>query len=163
MPKIFISYRRADSAMLSQLLETKLKSFDIESYVDTRNIDGGGPFPNRLRRAIEERDIFVCLLGATTFDSEWVSKEIEHAHTLGKVLIPVFQERYSAPNPIPDDHVYALLQSDGVHFLDIRNLYIDAAIASLAELIRNTSARIEVGVNAIAAYSDIAHLTETDQ
>src|SRR5262245_37245505 len=105
MPKIFISYRRADSAMLSQLLETKLKAFDIEAYVDTRNTDGGGPFPNRLYRAIEDADVFVCLLGATTIESEWVRKEIKHACELGKVLIPVFQERYIASNPVPDEYV----------------------------------------------------------
>ncbi|MEZ4670331.1 MAG: SUMF1/EgtB/PvdO family nonheme iron enzyme [Anaerolineae bacterium] len=138
MPKIFISYRRADSSTLATLLAIMLKDHGVESFVDTRSMDGGGPFPNRLRRAIEDCDVFVCLLGATTLDSEWVRLEIEHANRLNKVLVPVFQERYLAPNPVHNDHILALLQSDGVHILDVRNLYIDAAVASLAQLILNT-------------------------
>src|SRR5690349_19933337 len=136
MPKAFISYRRADSSSLATLLAVRLEQSKIEAFVDTRSIDGGGPFPDRLRRAIEAADVFVCLLGATTLDSEWVREEIRHAHSLGKVLIPVFQERYVAPDPVHHEHVYALLQSDGVHILDVRNLYIDDAIETLAKMIR---------------------------
>ncbi len=139
MPSVFISYRRVDSAALATLIAVQLKDkYAIDAYVDTRNTDGGGPFPDRLRSAIERSDIFVCLLGATTLQSAWVLLEIEHADNLRKIMIPVFQERYVAPSPLPSAHVEALLQSDGVQFLDVRNLYIDQAIAQLAEMIRNS-------------------------
>ncbi len=142
MATAFISYRRVDSAALATLIAVRLKELHrIDAYVDTRNTDGGGPFPDRLRSAIEASEVFVCLLGATTLDSAWVLVEIEHAHNLRKVMIPVFQERYIAPAPIPNDHVEALLQSDGVQFLDVRNLYIDQAIAQLADMIRNSMPR----------------------
>lgn len=137
MPSAFISYRRTDSAALATLIAVRLKELHgIDAYVDTRNTDGGGPFPDRLRGAIERSDVFVCLLGATTLDSAWVQIEIEHAHNLRKTMIPVFQERYIAPMPVPNEHVEAVLQSDGVQFLDVRNLYIDQAIAQLAEMIK---------------------------
>jgi formylglycine-generating enzyme required for sulfatase activity len=138
-PSAFISYRRADGAALATLIAVTLKDkHGIEAFVDTRNTDGGGLFPDRLRRSIEACDVFVCLLGATTLESAWVQEEIEHAHNLRKTMIPVFQERYVAPNPIPNEHIEALLQSDGVHILDVRNIYIDQAIADLAKMIRNT-------------------------
>jgi hypothetical protein len=70
MTKAFISYRRADSAALATLIALSLKEkHGIDAFVDTRNTGGGGPFPDRLRRAIEQSDVFVCILGETTFQS----------------------------------------------------------------------------------------------
>jgi formylglycine-generating enzyme required for sulfatase activity len=139
MTSAFISYRRQDSAALATLIAVRLKDqHGIDAFVDTRNTDGGGPFPERLRRAIEASDVFVCLLGATTLESAWVNEEIEHAHNLRKTMIPVFQERYVAPNPIPNEQVEALLQSDGVQILDVRNIYVDQAINDLAAMIKRT-------------------------
>lgn len=141
MVRIFISYRRKDSAALATLLAKELGRQGIKTFVDTRSIDGGGPFPDRLRRAIAECHVFVCLLGATTLNSDWVREEIKHAHTLNKILIPVFQETYTPPDPIPDEHVYALLQSDGITILDVRNLFVDQSIADLARMIRQSVSR----------------------
>lgn len=143
MPSAFISYRRQPSAMLAQLLARELKVRGVAPYVDTRQTDGGGPFPERLLRAIEASDVFVCLVAESTFDSEWVQREIAHAHAVGKVMIPVFQESY-----VPQDHalgardpVDALLQSDGVHILDVRNVYVDEAINDLAAMIKQSVGR----------------------
>ena len=142
-PRIFISYRRKPSAMLATLLARELKPRGIDAFVDTRRTDGGGPFPDRLLRAIEAADVFVCLLGEDTLDSEWVRREIQHAHNLGKILIPVFQERYAPPaEPAdPDGYVHALLQSDGVHVMDVKNIYVDQAIDTLATMIVNSVPR----------------------
>lgn len=142
MVRAFISYRRADSASLATLIAVTLKNeHDIDAFVDTRNTDGGGPFPDRLRRAIETTDVFVCLLGATTLDSDWVQKEIAHADTHNKTMIPVFQERYVAPDPVPNAPVERLLQSDGIQILDVRNVYVDQAIEELATMIRKSVPR----------------------
>ncbi|MCC6612482.1 MAG: SUMF1/EgtB/PvdO family nonheme iron enzyme [Anaerolineae bacterium] len=139
MARAFISYRRVDSAALATLIAMTLsKQHGIETYVDTRNTDGGGAFPDRLRRAIAESDVFICLLGETSLESAWVLEEIEHAYNLRKTMIPVFQERYSAPKPPPNAHVEALLQSDGVQILDVRNVYVDQAIAAVADMIKKS-------------------------
>ncbi|NWF68415.1 MAG: TIR domain-containing protein [Chloroflexi bacterium] len=135
MADVFISYRRKESSQLADNLVTKLKQRRISVFLDTRNTDGGGPFPPRLLAAIERSRVFVCLLGATTLESDWVQKEIEHAHKHKKVLIPVFQESYQRPaEALPA--VAALLQNDGVHFMDVKNIYIDDAIDALVKLIR---------------------------
>jgi formylglycine-generating enzyme required for sulfatase activity len=139
-PRIFISYRRKPSAMLATLLARELNARGIDAFVDTRRTDGGGPFPDRLLRAIETADLFVCLLGEDTLASDWVQREIEHAHAQGKILIPVFQESYTPPAEAPEvgGAVHALLQSDGVHVMDVKNIYVDQAIDSLATMIHKS-------------------------
>ncbi len=142
MPRAFISYRRLDSAALATLIAVTLKNeYDIDAFVDTRNTDGGGPFPDRLRRAIETSDLFVCLLGATTLDSTWVRNEIEHAAAHHKTMIPIFQEQYNPPESAPTPAVDQLLQSDGIQILDVRNVYVDQAIEDLAKMIRKSVPR----------------------
>jgi len=138
MARVFISYRRADSSSLAYLVSRELELRGIDCFLDTRNIDGGGPFPDRLRHAIDEAQVVLVLLGATTFESEWVREEIKHAHEHGKLLIPIFQERYTTSDPIPDEHVYALLQSDGVHILDVRNIFIEAAFDQLEQMLQHS-------------------------
>jgi hypothetical protein len=134
----FVSYRRKDSAILATLLTRELSLKGIDAFVDTRAVDGAGPFPDRLLRNIEEREVFICLLGEATLDSEWVRREIAHAHTIGKPMIPVFQESYVAKPEAPDQHVAALLQNEGIHILDIRNIYVDEAIQQLSKMIQAT-------------------------
>jgi uncharacterized membrane protein YeaQ/YmgE (transglycosylase-associated protein family) len=135
-PSVFISYRRLPSAMLATLMAKELERQDIRVYVDTRQQDGAGPFPDRLLSAIREQRFFVCLVADSTFDSDWVLKEIEYAHKLNKIMIPVFQESYNpTPNP-PNEHIQALLQYDGVKILDRSNLYVDEAIAHVAKMIK---------------------------
>lgn len=135
MPSAFISYRRQPSAMLATLIARELTARGIGTYLDTRQTDGGGLFPERLLTAIEASDVFVCLVAAGTFESDWVRREIEHAHTLGKVMVPVFQESYTPPIEPLDAHVIALLQHDGVHVMDVRNIYVDEALNDLAQMI----------------------------
>ncbi len=134
--QLFVSYRRLPSAMLATLIATQMQERGIHAFVDTRQTDGGGPFPDRLLRAIEDADVFICLLADTTLESEWVRREIQHAHEQHKLMIPVFQESYARPDPLPNEHVEALLQNDGIHILDQKNLYVDQAMDQLATMAR---------------------------
>ncbi|MBC7813599.1 MAG: TIR domain-containing protein, partial [Burkholderiales bacterium] len=133
-PKVFISYRRKTSAMLATLIASHLQEQGIDPYVDTRE-SGGGPFPDRLLQAIQDSDVFVSLLADDTLESEWVLREIEHAHSLNKPMIPVFQESFVRPDPLPNEHVVALMRYDGVHILDVKNLYVDQAMNTLTQMI----------------------------
>lgn len=134
----FVSYRRKASAMLATFLTRELSLKGIDAFVDTRAVDGAGPFPERLLRNLEERDVFICLLGEDTLESEWVRREIAHAHTIGKPMIPIFQESYVPKPEAPDEHVAALLQNDAIHILDVRNIYVDEAIQQLTRMIQGT-------------------------
>lgn len=138
MPQVFISYRRVPSAMLAQLLAKELKQRGIDVYLDVRQTDGAGPFPERLLRAIDACDVFVCLVANSTFDSEWVRREIEHARSTGKRMIPVFQESYQSLPAYPTASIEAMLGYDGVHVFDVKNVLIDQSIDALARMIKGT-------------------------
>ncbi|MCB9457749.1 MAG: TIR domain-containing protein [Anaerolineaceae bacterium] len=147
-PSAFISYRRIPSATLATLIAKELEKHGIKVFVDTRSVDGGGLFPRRLIEAIHDNDVFVCLVADTTFESDWVREEIAHAHEISKTMIPVFQESWEQLHPkpkAPTEHIKALLDSDGVHMLDIRNVYVDEAIEELAKMIRVTARKTKPG------------------
>jgi serine/threonine-protein kinase len=142
MASVFISYRRRPSAILAQLIVRDLRAAGIDVYLDVERMEGAGDFPTRLLQAIDSADVFVCLVGDTTFESEWVQREIEHAHKTGKPLIPVFQESYD-PIPLekaPTPHIKALLEFDGVQVFDVKNVYVNTAIEALAQMVENTAA-----------------------
>jgi len=141
MAKVFISYQRRPSAILATYLHEKLKHYGIDVYLDTRQVDSGGHFPDRLVGAIEASDVFVCLVADTTFESDWVRREIEHAYNLSKTMIPIFQESYEQPRQMPDRFVESLLQSDGIQILDTKNIYIDESVEQLAHMILRTAPR----------------------
>jgi len=107
-------------------------------FFDTRAIDGAGPFPDRLLHAIEACKVFVCLLADTTLASEWVGIEIAHANSLGKPMIPLFQESYVPPQGPLTPSLAALLQNEGVHILDVKNIYIEQSMDELAAMIKAT-------------------------
>lgn len=106
--------------------------------MDVKRQDGGGAFPEQLKLAIQESRVVVCLLGETSLQSTWVNREIEIAHENGKVMIPVFQEQYTAPKGTPSLAVQQLLQSQGVHFLDVRSLFFEQATTDLIGMIQHT-------------------------
>ena len=141
MASVFISYRRKPSAMLANLIARELRGHDIDVYIDTQRMDTAGDFPTRLSDAIRDSDVFICLVGDTTFESEWVQQEIEIAHRLNRPMIPVFQESYNAQEAEKIDllPVRALLEHDGVLVFDVKNVYIDQSIEFLAQVIENTT------------------------
>src|SRR4030095_7258765 len=142
MATAFVSYRRKPSAILAQLIAKDLKAQGIEVYLDIERMENAGAFPTRLFQAIDASDVFVCLLGDETLESEWVQNEIQHAHEVGKPMIPVFQESYT-PIPldqVPTQHIKTLLEYDGVYIFDVKNVYVPQAVEALARMIENTAA-----------------------
>jgi len=137
-PLVFISYRRVPSAMLATLLAKELQDRGIDVFVDTRNMDGGGSFPNRLRDAIDHSDVFLCLLADTTLESDWVQQEIAHANSKKKILLPIFQESFDPSAAAINNDVQALLDCDAIHIMDIKNIMIDETIEQIADVIKSS-------------------------
>ncbi len=143
MTSIFISYRRQPSAMLATLLARELQARDFEVYVDTQRLDSAGAFPDRLKDGIETSDVFICLVGDTTFESEWVLEEVKTALHYGKPMIPVFQESYQQGAATPNTVFKQLLDYDGILIFDVKNVYIDQSIDVLARMIENTASQLQ--------------------
>lgn len=148
MARVFMSYRRASSAMLAQMIYRELVKRGITVFMDTETMQGIGTFPDMLRHEIRNADIFVCLLAASTLESSWVLEEIKTAHDDGKILIPVIQQDFVEPQQL-EAPVAALLRSNGVTVLDRQNLYVNEALDRLALMItgkekRKQTSRLEI-------------------
>ena len=140
-PRIFISYHRESSAPWANYFARELKQHHgILSFIDTQRRDGAVRFPVRLQSAIEQCDVFVCLLTSSTLDSPWVKDEIKYAHETKRPMVPVFQETFHSSKVTEElePHIKTLLNYDGVHLFDLRNIHIDHTVADLAEIVKRT-------------------------
>ncbi len=138
-PHVFVSYRRDLSAGWAVLFARELKEkHNIFAFVDTQRADNAIRVPAKVQAAIEDCDIFVCLLAKTTLRSAWVKEEIRLACEFGKPMVPVFQESFLHPSPGEQvaPHVLELLNFEGVYLLDRRNIHIDYSIAELARIVK---------------------------
>jgi serine/threonine-protein kinase len=145
-PEVFISYQRGVSAPLAMYFADRLKAQGVQSFVDAERLDGAGPFPAHIERAIEDTDVFVCLLAGTTLQSEWVRREIGLALRYGKPMIPVMQESFTAAAVPPDDPAVAsLLAHQGIPVLDKLNLHLEHTANDLVRLVRSAVAQRDRG------------------
>ena len=140
-PRIFISYQRNTSSGWAVLFSRELEQkHGITAFVDTQRLDSAVRFPLRLTKAIQDCDVFVCLLSDKTLDSQWVREEIRMAWESKKPMVPILQESYEPPTATErlDVPVETLISFEGVHLLDRRNVYVDDAIARLARIVQQS-------------------------
>ena len=135
--EVFISYQRDVSAPLAMYFADRLKAQGIHAFIDTQGIDRAGRFPPQIERAIEDTDVFICLLAATTLESDYVLDEIRAAHRFEKPMIPVLQESYRFGGSGADPAVAALLGHQGLPVLDRRNLHLDHSADDLVRLVKS--------------------------
>jgi len=136
--RIFISYQRDPSSGWAAHFASELdRKHHIAAFVDTQRMDSAVRFPARLRKAIQECDVFVCLLSGSTLQSKWVQEEIRLAWENNKPMVPVFQESYSQPDPSErlEPHIEALINYEGVKLFDRQNVYVEDAIERLARMV----------------------------
>lgn len=104
MPKVFISYRRADTGDLCDRLATRLRWALGEDAVfrDVNTILAGSSFPHALREGVEACPVTLALIGPAWLapvgtpprrrlddPEDWVRAEIASALRLGRLVIPV--------------------------------------------------------------------------
>ena len=139
MTSIYLSYRHEPSAGLAQRIMDDLRARQVDIFQSDYHADD--TLPPQPRQAIQQVDVFVCLVAATTFDSNRVRQEIEAAHRLNKPMIPVFQDSYTAVavDKLPTPHVRALLGNDGLQAFDRQHDSLPQVLDTLAGLIVNTA------------------------
>jgi serine/threonine-protein kinase len=142
-PEVFISYQRDLSAPLAMYLADKLKAQGIRPFVDTQGLDRAGRFPPQIERAIEDADVFVCLLARTTLDSAYVVEEIRAAHRYEKPMIPIMQESYQPDPGHTDPAIAALLNFQGLPIMDKKNLHLEHTASDLVKLVKSAVAQHE--------------------
>jgi formylglycine-generating enzyme required for sulfatase activity len=153
MPKIFISYRRLDSACESgRIYDWLSNEFGKRNvFLDTANIIDGEPFPARLIEEVKKSKIVLVIIGSTWLSiknrhgverlndvDDWVRREIELSLNLGKIIIPVLLnntpslEKRSLPESI---EVLATLNARPIRTHDF-----ESNIKTLIESIRQREA-----------------------
>lgn len=156
MPKIFLSYRRADSAeTTTRLYDRLVYAFGRENvFKDVDSIQRGDDFPDVLREWVMTCDVFLAVIGQKwltvqdetghrRIDSEkdWVRRETQMAleRDKGVVLIPTIVDGASLPGE------YALPDAlRPLAFKDAQMLYADRFHGDLSALI--TSIRRRFGL-----------------
>lgn len=136
--RIFISYQRDSSSGWAAHFASELdRKHHIAAFVDAQRMDSAVRFPDRLKKAIQDCDVFVCLLSESTLRSKWVQEEIRLAWENQKPMVPVFQESYSQPDPSErlEPHIEALINYEGVKLFDRQHVYVENAIERLAAMV----------------------------
>jgi len=92
--EIFISYRRNESSAFALLVLARLKSFDLNAFLDM-SIQAGDDWHAQLEDEVDKRDYFILLLGGKeTLISPYVRREIEWAMQSNSIIIPIWHNEF---------------------------------------------------------------------
>jgi hypothetical protein len=150
--KVFLCYRRVDSAIAAHWLYQLLTGSLIESgkipagslFLDMQSIEAAQNFPRRLATAIEECHAFVALIGDRWNPSrlrnptDVLRQEIEFALTVEGRVVPVLIDR--AKMPEPDQLPEAIRELAALHALPLRP---DSFLSDAADIAKVVGALIK--------------------
>jgi tetratricopeptide (TPR) repeat protein len=111
-PRLFVNYRREDTngiaAALASTLRHGLERGEV--FLDRDGIQGGEPWPLRLREELQRSTVVLVLIGARWLtaanrfgvrrldhEDDWVRVEIAEALAAGKTVIPILLDGVPAP------------------------------------------------------------------
>jgi tetratricopeptide (TPR) repeat protein len=158
MPKIFISFRNGDEPFAASMIYRELgRAFGFDAvFRSTNSLRPGAKWAPEIWRALAESEIVVAVIGphwlSIVDDSgrprirqrfDWVRREIAHALTTGKHLIPVLVggAKRPAAQELPESLV-KLANHQSVP-LDHRNVAIgiDALVDGMRQLVPTLGSR----------------------
>lgn len=88
-PYFFISYSRADSAIVKKLV-AELRERDVNAWVDTENLVPGSPeWEREIERSIRGSSGLIVVLSPEANNSQWVRRELSFAEENDKPMFPV--------------------------------------------------------------------------
>ncbi|MEW6406674.1 MAG: toll/interleukin-1 receptor domain-containing protein [Chloroflexota bacterium] len=120
--QIFISYSRADTSFVSNLI-SDLISQGLDVWMDQRNISAGQRWDNTIQQALQACDVFVIVLSPNSVASENVLDELSYAISENKRIIPVLYRDCEIP--------YRLAR---IQFIDFRGSYQGGLQHLIAEI-----------------------------
>lgn len=93
--RVFLSYSRRDEDFVTRL-EQALIADDFTVYVDRTAIEKGVDWWQRIRQLIAASDAVIFVLSPDALQSDVCARELDHAVSLGKRLIPVVHRKVAA-------------------------------------------------------------------
>ena len=121
-PYFFISYSRADSAIVKKLV-AELRERDVNAWVDTENLVPGSPeWEREIERSIRGSSGLIVVLSPEANNSQWVRRELSFAEENDKPMFPVLvrgDENDSIPLRLSLDNPPPLVEVRGEAFLPL--------------------------------------------
>lgn len=90
MARIFISYSRADTLFIEELIPLLRRAFPGHDLWYDREITGGEDWWNRILSEIAACDLFIYLLSNDSLESKYCQNEITEALRLQKAILPIY-------------------------------------------------------------------------
>lgn len=78
--RVFISYKRSDSAAVANQLYDVLSRYQFDVFLDTYSIRGSADFQAELHHRITDSDVLIQLNSPNFKDSKWCEEEISEAN-----------------------------------------------------------------------------------
>ena len=134
---IFVSYRRI-SFPIANLIATRLKAAGYRVFFDIEEM-GSGPFNEQLYNVIEGcRDFLIVLpdgaLDRCHDEEDWVRKEVMHAMSHKKNIIPIILSGFEWPSPMPkgmeDLKNYQGISASSIEFFDFSMQRLESYLKS---------------------------------
>ena len=85
---VFISHSSKDDAFVRELRQS-LESLGVKTWVDSERVVPGAGLPAEIKASIEKTSHFLAVLTMNGLNSQWVAREIKHAKSTGKTVIPL--------------------------------------------------------------------------
>jgi hypothetical protein len=99
--RVHMSYAPADRELVNAVVRALLGR-GITAHADRADLRAEQP-DTGVRQAIERSELFVPLVTERSASDPWLDREVEHAGSVGKPLLPVVaRERSSAAFPMPE-------------------------------------------------------------
>src|SRR5215831_6358053 len=94
MPRVFISYSRADLAQVLPL-DAALRKIGLDTWLDFKSLRPGERWKEAIDAAISSADAFLFCLSPMSIESAWTSVELQLARERNVKIIPVILKRLS--------------------------------------------------------------------
>ncbi len=136
----FISYRTEDDGAAALLIQRSLADRGLNLFLDVKSLEAGH-FDAQLLREIESASFFVLILSPKSLarcanPDDWVLRELTHALSKGKPIVPVFRGgfNFDAKEHIPDlPQIAELRRFQGVLY---SNADFDGFMEKLVKLLK---------------------------
>ena len=96
MGQIFISYARADSRVVDQLVK-QIEKAGHQVWIDRGGIQAGEQWRASIVEAIEAADVVVVILSNESVKSDNLRKDVDLSETKRRPILPVMIEKVDIP------------------------------------------------------------------
>ncbi len=120
--RMFISYRRSDSAAVAHRLHTHFVGLGFDVFLDEASVRCGVNFQRELKWWMNDADVVLLLVSPRLEGSPWVQEEIGFANTANIGLLGVLWPKSLYPRPEDEPLVTHWLMSDEQYRMEASDL-----------------------------------------